>query len=307
MPQETQNFYRQLDDSYAQGGMPRAEEFLLRYVKDTPSPYARVAACNELGSLYRGISHFDQSLSAFEQARTLSAELYGENRSEYATVLNNMAGTHRLAQNYDTAIDLFKQAIAIYAGAGETDSYLYASVWNNLSLAYQDTGALEDAIRCAQQALSIMEGLSGYQQELAITYNNLAALSQAVGNRDATARYLALALEAFDACPMEENVHYAAGLNSLAAVLYSTGAYEQALEAFQKSAEYTQHFFGENLEYAITQQNMGRVYEAMNDQKSALHSLCKAYDLYKALLGPEHPRTLSLLEEIAAPRGGCCQ
>ena len=302
MRETMQNFYTHLDQAYADGGITAAEQFLLGYTKAPTSDEVCIAAWNELGSLYRGTSRFPQSLSAFEQSLSLAETVFGSAKSEYATILVNMAGTCRLAEDYERAIELFKQAIAIYLGAGEDNSYLYANVWNNLSLAYRDAGQLERAMSCLEQALSIMEGLSGYRQELAITYNNLAILAHATGDRARTAFCLNRAMEEFDACADEENVHYAAGLNSLASVLYSSGAYEQALEAFQKSAQYTLHFFGKNLEYAITYQNMSRVYEAMNQPQQALAALHETRELYVTLLGSEHPRTLAADKEIAQLR-----
>lgn len=297
-----QNFYTQLDQSYATGGIPTAEQFLLSYTKSPANEQVCIAAWNELGSLYRGTSRFPQSLAAFEQSLALAETVFGPTQSEYATILVNMAGTCRLAEDHDKAIELFKQAIAIYSAAGEDNSYLYANVWNNLSLAYRDAGQLEHAMNCLEQALSIIEVLPGYRQELAITYNNLAALAHAKGDRERTAFCLRRAMEEFDACADEENVHYAAGLNSLASVLYSTGAYEQALDAFRKSAQYTLHFFGKNLEYAITYQNISRVYEALNQPTQVLDALQHAREVYETLMGADHPRTVAVKEEIAQLR-----
>jgi len=294
----TQPFNQQLDQSYAQGGIQAAEQFLLSHIASPHNEYSLVAAYNELGSLYRGTSRLKESMDSFEQAETLAARLYGKQRSEYATILNNMAGTCRLAQDHDRAVSLFKQAIAIYAGAGEDNGYLYASVWNNLALAYRDSGRSHDAIRCLDQALSIMKELPGYSQELAITHNNLAVLLHSSGDQEGAAFHLSRAMEEFDACSDEENVHYAAGLNSLASFLYTTGDFPRALEAFEKSAQYTMRFFGKNLEYALTYQNMSRVCEALGDYSQAISALQTARDLYSDLLGTNHPRTLTATSEL---------
>lgn len=106
------------------------------------------------------------------------------------------------------------------------------------------------------------------------------------------------ALQAFEKCADEENVHYAAGLNSLAAFLYAEGDCERALALYRKSMRYTLRFFGENVEYGITWQNMAHVYEKMGQRTEAAAALERAEKAYARLLGPEHERTQSAGDEL---------
>ena len=72
----------------------------------------------------------------------------GKDCSQYATILNNMAGTYRLTGNHVKAISLFHEAAEVYRQSGMEDSYAYASVLNNLALAYRENGQNEQAITC---------------------------------------------------------------------------------------------------------------------------------------------------------------
>lgn len=292
MPIRMNRFYPALDDAYARGGMAEAERFLLQVTmtEGTDAPVL-AAAYNELGSLYRGSSRFPLSLNAFQHALELTAVLSGPRSSQYATILNNMAGTHRLAGDQERAIEGFHQALRIYRDVGEDSPYLYASLYNNLSLSYRETGDLGEAIRCLEQALTLIEPLPDRRQELAITCNNLAALYHAAGDTPRAAVCLERVMREFDACPEEENVHYAAGLNSLASCLYTIGDYERALEAYEKSAQHTLTFFGPNVEYAITCQNMRFVHEKLGQRERAVQALRRALEVYETLLGPHHPRS----------------
>lgn len=243
MQNRLQEFYQGLDLQYAQGDLGEVEKFLItsaiRAQKSGQSgAEEQFTVYNELESFYRGAGRYALSLDAFERARTLAAGAVGENCSQYATILNNMAGTYRLMKDYDHAISRFLEAIRIYREEGRQKSYAYASMLNNLAL-----------------------------------------------------------LE-FEKCADEENVHYAAGLNSLAGFLYAEGECECALRLYRKSAEYTKRFFGENVEFAITCQNMCWVYKKMGKWDKAIAVLGKAEKVYQKLLGPEHERTRAVADDL---------
>ncbi|MGN1014798.1 MAG: tetratricopeptide repeat protein [Butyricicoccus sp.] len=299
MQDRTQEFYKQLDLQYAQGDLQGVERFLLESAQDKQNSVGdRIAILNEIGSFYRGTSRYAQSEAAFEQARALTEEHLGRNSVQYATVLNNMAGTYRLMQNYVKAIQLFLESVNIYRDLGMENTYQFASVLNNLSLAYRQTKRLEPAIEYLRQALAIIETMPDKRQEVAITYNNLTAMYYANGQTDCAMFTLNRALQEFEKCSEEENVHYAAGLNSLAGVLYSEGKHEKALEVYRKSMRYTLKFFGENMEYGITCQNMYWVYMSMGRKQEAAAILEKAAAVYERHLGPDHDRTCAVVNEL---------
>lgn len=293
-----QKFYEELDRCYAQGDLRAVEQFLQHYAQSGCDRRLELAACNELGSFYRGTSQYQKSVAAFARARTLTVEELGRDHIGYATILNNLAGTYRLMGEYDGAISLFRQAKELYEQLGEQNSFPYASVLNNLALAYQETGEYDRAAKHLEQALERMEKMPQLKQELAITHHNLTALYQKNGEREKAKAHLDRALELFEGCAEGENVHYAAALNSLAGFFYQDGDYAQALATFEKSAEYTRKFFGENVEYAITWQNMSRVYEAMGQREETARCLEQAVEVYKRLLGADHEYTKAAVEEL---------
>ncbi len=302
MVEKLTDFYSQLDWYYSQGSREELEQFLLDAVKKVETSgkdrEQLIAIYNELGGFYRGISAFDASLGAFEMAKLITAEMFGDDCIQYATVLNNMAGTYRLKRSYDEAIALFEQAAEIYRQNGKEDSYEYASLLNNISLAFRETKQYDKAITYLSRALWLIEKMPDRHQELAITYNNLTAMHYAVGHKEEAMLCLERALQEFEQCSDEENVHYAAGLNSLAALLYSEGKLDRAIAVYQKSAKYTLRFFGENVEYAITCHNMAWVYRAMGDRKSAARVLEKAVQVCTRILGADHDRTMVAAEEL---------
>lgn len=309
MQQTLQTFYQNLDQCYTKGDVDQVERFLLeaeaQYRKNTAgAAQIGIAVYNELGSLYRGISRYDASISSFQHARQLVEKEIGTDSVQYATVLNNMAGTCRLMGHFDDALRLFHMAEQIYARAGEEQSYAYASVLNNMSLVYRELEDLQPAIDYLEKALTIIWAMPNTQQEIAITYNNLAAMYRQAGNTAKAMQCVDLAMQYFDQCCEQENVHYAAGLNSLAGLLYAERDDERALELYQKSAQYTKRFFGENIEYGITCRNMYWVYERLGKRNEAIEALEKAREIFAQVLGEDDDRTCAIADDLRRLKEG---
>ena len=123
MRNRLETFYGELDECYLQGDLTAVERFLLECEKQARSKaHGRrdelIAVYNELGSFYRGVGRYAQSVAAFEKARTLAMTDLGKDCSQYATILNNMAGTYRLTGNHVKAISLFHEAAEVYRQSG---------------------------------------------------------------------------------------------------------------------------------------------------------------------------------------------
>ena len=202
---------------------------------------------------------------------------------EYATLLNNMAGTYRLMGRPDRAIELFCQAIEIYQRQGAENSYAFVSVLNNIALAYQAMGRIDPATEHLEQALEALRRMPGYLHEEAVTYHNLTALYHRAGRKEDARRCLEMALQCFEECGGGEDPHYAAALNSLAGFLYGEGDYVRAIETYQKAAAYTKRWFGENVEYAVTYQNTSWAWQAKGEIDTACRCLAEAERVFSKL------------------------
>lgn len=305
MDWNAKRFYQELDETYS-NGLARVERFLLKSraaFQEKENAAGLVAAHNELGSFYRGTSRYGESLAAFQAAGREIARRLGTESVEYATLLNNMAGTYRLMGRPVEAAELFRQAIDIYQSQSAENSYAFVSVLNNISLAYQELGQFEAAIENLEQALAMLRRMPGHLHEEAVTYHNLTTLYHRIGRKEDAWRCLEMALAAFEDCGGEEDAHYAAALNSLAGFLYNDGDYERAVETYQKAAAYTKRWFGENVEYAVTFQNMSWACQAMGKPEEARRCLEEAERVLLSLFGPEHERTQAVRDALRRLRG----
>ena len=91
-------FFQELDLEYEKGGAREAEEFL----RKTVDRYSRcaggseevyIAALSELGGLYRGMGKYAESEKSLLLVQEKIAGRLGTDSMEYATNLNNLAGT----------------------------------------------------------------------------------------------------------------------------------------------------------------------------------------------------------------------
>ena len=305
MDWDVKRFYQELDQTYSQG-LEEVERFLMegrRTFREAGNAAGLVAVHNELGAFYRGTSRYTESLTAFQTAGEEIVRRLGTDCVEYATLLNNMAGTYRLMGRPAEAAKLFRQAIDIYQNQNAENSYAFVSVLNNISLADQELGQLEEAAANLERALSMLRRMPGLLHEEAVTYHNLTALYHKMGRQEDARRCLEMALASFAEGGGKEDAHYAAALNSLAGFLYSAGDYNRAVETYRKAAKYTKRWFGENVEYAVTFQNMSWACQAMGEEGEARRSLEEAERVLSKLFGPEHERTQAVRDALRRLQG----
>jgi len=296
-------FYDFLERHYQTGNIEEIESFLKEEEHQLVSTAGSskgllIAVYNEQGSFYRTTNRYNNSLEAFDKAKNEITRCLGKNCLEYATLINNMGGTYRLAREYKKAIQLFFEASEIYDQLNQSDTYAYVAIQNNIALAYQEMGDPEWAIQHLNRVLELTKALPDHKDERAITYSDLTVLYYKTGDNKEAMRCLELALEIFEECKDTKNEHYAAALNSLGGILFNLGEYERAIQVYKNAAECTERFSGENIEYAISYQNMYWVYRKMGEMAGAIDALMTTEKIYLKFFGPEHDRTKMVQDEL---------
>lgn len=257
------DFFEQLDTLYTSGRYTEIAPFITSALNEARSEgdtQMVIAALNELGSYYRGISRYDLAGMYFDEAISEMDELGLNNSYGYAIALINSAGNYRMSGHPETAERLFLMAKDLLdAICGEKD-YAYLSLLNNLSLVYQEQGKTDVALAHAKKALELVSLGGGEDHERATSLNNIASILISAGRFEEALQYEQDAIGIYDAMP-EENVHHAAAINGMALIQYHLGNYESAVENLKRSAELNKHFFGENEDYIRVLENIAAVYE----------------------------------------------
>lgn len=263
-------FYQGLDHLYQTGRTNEIEAYIRSMMEENRGCCGGhgilfISCLNELGSYYRGISRYEDSVRAFEEAgRDILGDM-GPESVEYATNRCNLAGTARMMGDYGRALELFTEAAGIYNRIVGKESYYYSTVLNNLSLLYLDMKEYEKAVECLSEALKRIRRTPNQKEEEAVTLVNLAVASQKVGRVPDAEEYLDMAMHIYGHLE-DKGAHYAAALNMLGAICMEKKDYPGAEDAFIKARDATCLYFGENDDYARAKENIAFVRKAMKGE-----------------------------------------
>lgn len=101
-----------------------------------------------------------------------------------ATVMLNAATTMKFLGRSADAIPIFIQVSRVYSEHLDPADYRFAGLFNNMALAYQDIGELSTAEQYFLKAAATVRHCPNGENELAVTYCNLAELYELMGRDD---------------------------------------------------------------------------------------------------------------------------
>lgn len=270
------DFYDGLDRIFAAKRMSEAEGYMIEALKESEKSAeavkdseqgddlaqgvdfdVAVAACNELGGLYRVTSRYDEAFPYYERALGYIDKMGQKGSEGHGVTVLNYATTLDAAGRTEDALKMYERAADILKRCGGDVRFQAATVHNNISSIYHRKGDYKTAIEQLKEALEILEELSDSEIEKAITYCNLAGIYVEMNLTDEAWKWAERAVKGFEDSGSEDDVHYPAALCALGNAAYLKGKYEQALEAFTKAAELTERNFGRETDaYRTISENM---------------------------------------------------
>lgn len=281
MSQSLGEFFMTLDDLYRQGKTADIEPFLKRTMQEHRvccggHDQIFTAALNELGTYYRGVSKYDASVQAFEEAGRDILSYGTKDTVDYATNRINLAGTLRLMKQYDRAIQLYTEATNIYSRLEGKRSFHYAAVLNNLALVYLDLKDYETALSYTEEALSIIRILPGHAEEEAISLINRGTANWYLHHEAEAAADAEKALSMYETLA-EKGIHYANALNLCGTIAMKQAQYDKAYGYFLAAQQYIKQAFGENDDFKLAKRNADEAAKYLGPQgdarKGAVHSV----------------------------------
>jgi tetratricopeptide (TPR) repeat protein/AAA+ ATPase superfamily predicted ATPase len=179
------NTLGQLDFNVSPGSAEQSYRKALNLAEVEKDLRSQALICNNLGRLYRNISHLDQSIEYFKRAQEIVRHLGNFELS--GTINNNLAWTQRLNGDLDDAEALCSLSIAENRKRGLERPLAYAYLTK--ADIDRDRGDLREAEQYARQALDIFSRLSDGEGIVQV-YRTFSTVYRALHNYDRALKYL---------------------------------------------------------------------------------------------------------------------
>lgn len=158
-----------------------AEPYLVDAVKEAEEQHARpvdlAAVYSMLGGDYRFLTRYDDSISAYKKALSISEKESSQDTANYAIMLDNLAQVYAQKHDYATTASLQKRALAIYEKVLPPDAHDLAETICNYAETLTHTGSLEEAEKTYEKGLAIYKKtLPANDLRIAFAYDNLGNL-----------------------------------------------------------------------------------------------------------------------------------
>lgn len=168
---------------------------------------------NELIGLFRKTGQKEAGMSAIARALALLKTMNMDGTVSYATTLINAATAYKAFGRAAEALPLYRQAREIYEARLEPGDARLAGCYNNMALALTELKAYREAESLFRQALELMLQQEHGEPEAAITFLNLADLTDAevgsVAGEEAITAYLRKAEDLLNTESIPRNGYYA--------------------------------------------------------------------------------------------------
>lgn len=139
---------------------------------------------SELMGLYRRTGDRAAAAAAVKRGLELVHQHGMGSTVSGATVMLNAATTMKFLGRSNEAIPIFVQVSRVYSEHLDPADYRFAGLFNNMALAYQDIGELSTAEQYFLKAAATVRHCPNGENELAVTYCNLAELYELMGRDD---------------------------------------------------------------------------------------------------------------------------
>ncbi|MDX1902700.1 MAG: CHAT domain-containing tetratricopeptide repeat protein, partial [Thermonemataceae bacterium] len=282
----------------AEKNFTSAETNFKKANKTQDNYYAKLLT--DFGLLYSALSNFEKSEQYLQQALELRKNLVGEQSTDYAVSLSNLAVLKNQMGYYTEAQNAVNKAIAI-AEAVKTDQSILAIMYNNQAYFQQVVGQNQKALEIYEKALVMIDNEKSQRsptfQRVA---TNKALLLQEMGKKEE-------ALAIYEKAIRIKKTQFGINSPDYAHLLNLTASLYMQMENYKKVENYLQDAYsiykrklGENHpSTAKVLNNLGLFYLYQNNLPKAQEFLQKAYEARKQTLGESHPEFNNSQENLA--------
>jgi tetratricopeptide (TPR) repeat protein len=260
-----------------------------------------IAPSNRIAQFYEGQLAFGEAEEWFLHGRGNATQRLGQDHSDVAIMLNNLAGLYLLQGRYEKAEPLLQQSLEIDRRCFEKDAPEIATSLNNLAELYSLQGRYVEAEPLYLQSLEIRQRqLEQDHPDVASSLNNLANLYRLQGRYiEAEPLYLQ-ALEIWQQQLGQDHPHVASNLNNLAGLYELQGRYIEAEPLYLQALKIWQQQLGQDHPHvALSLNNLANLYRLQGRYVEAEPLYLQSLEICQRQLGQDHPYVASSLNNLA--------
>lgn len=195
---DTKSIIAGLDKLLFSGDDAAAGEYLDRWcqrAQEVGDWRTELTLQSELMGFHRRTSDKNAAMAAVERGLELIREHRLGSTVSGATIFLNAATTLKAYGMAERSIPMFVQTCRVYSQTLDPLDYRFGGLYNNMALSYADIGEYDTAEGYYKKALGVIVHCDTPENELAVTYCNLAELYERMGREADIAKALNLALD----------------------------------------------------------------------------------------------------------------
>lgn len=264
-------------------------------------PEVQTAMLNVMGRAYRNLGQYQKARPLLEQALVQRRQLHGDNHTNVAQSMNNLAMVLRRLGEYEEAEALYRESLQTYKNLYGEESAHAAISMNNLALALRYKGDYQEAEELYRESMALRRVLYGEDSPVvSMSMNNLGSLLRLKGDYDAAEPLLRDAVARFRRSRGNEHPDVAMALNNLGLLLYDRGEYAAAEPHLREALNMRQMLLTDtHPRIATSLNNLALVLKAQDDYETADSLHRDALALQRASLSPNHPDLATTLKHLA--------
>ena len=186
------------------------------------------------------LENYKKAIEFGTRALDIQKRLFGDNSSDYATSLNNLANYYYYLGDYSKAVEFGSQALEIRKRVLGESHPAYANSLSNLAGYYSDLGDDSKAVELVTQAVEIQKRVLGESHPAyATSLGNLASYYSYLGDFSKAVELGTQALEIRKEVLGESHPSYPIFLSNLATYNYFSGNYGDAYQLFLNCVQHT--------------------------------------------------------------------
>lgn len=187
-PVDVPKVLARLDALNSSGKEAEGERYLEQALADARARgdwRAELSFLSELLGQYRRSGERSRGIRTVNEAMELIREHRLGQTVSGATILLNAATTMKCFGLAEASLPVFRHVARVYAGRLDPSDYRFAGLYNNMALSYEDAGDLPAAEQHFRLALGVLEKCPGNENDIAVTWCNLAELYDRSDHEDA--------------------------------------------------------------------------------------------------------------------------